>query len=255
MDLAESNLKTLHKGIMDRSQLNTSSRREEDDVYSHLNFADNTSMYSRVAENSTTNDRVHVQYRGLFLFTVTDERTQDFVEVQLIPFGRRCMIRLNDLGWYDLVDIAKFVKATPKVSQPSNSDYETQIRAICIHCNHGEPIEISYCTLEMFGQILEQLRPHVEKYVDHSQDDIAAVYDQYRRAPPPPFVPFYAPICRPPPPPQQQMVPQPQQSRQRQLPVSPPPVSPLPTSPTASPIPRKKKGDLWRIGKSKSTIM
>ena len=151
---------------MSRSDLNTSSRRYEENK-------DNASMYSIVVSST---DRVVVEYRGTLTFVVTDKRTEDFVEVQLMPFGRRCMIRFNDLGWFDLVKIAKFTKATPKTLHVSTDDTET--RTIVIQCDHGENLEISYCSQEMFGHVLEQLSPYVQKYVDNYQEDISTVYDQ-----------------------------------------------------------------------------
>lgn len=234
---------------MNRSELNTSSRRYEENAQN-----DNSSMYT---------DRIVVESRATYTFVVSDKRTEDFVEVQLLPFGRRCMIRFNDLGWFDLVKIAKFTKATPHTMRCISADESSydEVRSIVVECDHHDDLEISYCSQEMFGHILEQLAPFVEKYVDNYQDDITAVYDQYRRP-----LPFCAPMYRPfPQPPScqplQHSAPQatqaPQASQASQVLQSRPRSDIMDSRDVGDvrDVPRKKKGELWRFGKSKSTLM
>jgi hypothetical protein len=240
---------------MSRAELNTNSKTQNIEAN-----GSNSSIYSYMNPQMQTQipERIVVEYRGDWLFTVNDIQTFELVEVQLIPFGKRCLIRFNNLGWFDLVKISKFTQILPKTEQVSRTPdgiYEDgHHKGIAIHCDDGDVLEIIPCSLEMFGSILEQLRPHVERYIDHYHRDISNIYDQYGPRIPwdyrqsIPFTPSYRSH-----PPQQRPTQQPIQpsatDRHRM-------VEEIRTSPRVPDIPhKKKKSDLWKLGsKSKNEV-
>jgi hypothetical protein len=217
---------------MNRTTLNTNVRK-------HLSDSHRVPLLETASIYSNTN-RIIVDHKDAYIFTVVDTQTHDQIEIQVVPFGRRCMIRINTLGWYDLVKFAKLHKIEPiKGCSIEQSDNESSAikDGILIFCDNNDHLEITGCSLNMFGYVMQELKPYVEKYIDNYHQDISDIYDSYK-----PMVRSMYPVSRP-------VVPNKSNIMQRPM---------LPTNSVTDNLKReenslisssskKKKTDLWKL--------
>lgn len=154
---------------MNRTVLNSTSRHSPDieSMYSQVTHPQSAHGSHESSSNVNNSRDIEIEYHDDYRFTVYERSTTRSLYIHIIPCGKKCYIRFNDLAIKPLLLLSNL----ENIEQDGDS--------VIIEPENGKKIDIRNCSLNMFCLALEHLGFYIDKHLEAMHSEIQNVYDGY----------------------------------------------------------------------------
>jgi len=120
-------------------------------------------------------DEIRLQYTDSKSFKIWESEFPDVkLDIRIVSFGRTGYVLFDGLGIFPLLRFCKIARVqNQKFSSSRNC------LGIIVRFEDDTDLDILECNLKMFSIILEQLSPHLERYLDKNNNEMVNLVDSY----------------------------------------------------------------------------